>query len=300
MAPGRSVPSPVTPGRLGVIGDLVEDIVVWLGGPPERGTDTAATIHRARGGSAANVAAFAAPLVATRFVGCVGADATGDALVAALAGAGVDVRVQRRGRTGAIVVLVEPGGERTMLPDRAAAAELTEVPEDWAGGLDLVHVPAYCFGREPASGSTRGFLSAAMKAGSRVSFDASSVSVLRDYGTRRYLATVAEVRPSVLFANAAEAALLGLGQVLPHGGGIFVIKDGIRPTSVVEPSGRTTLVPVDAVEGVRDTTGAGDAVAAGYLAAVLAGAEPIEAVRAGHELARSVLTVPGAARAGAL
>ena len=48
----------------------------------------------------------------------------GEQLVASLAAAGVDVRVQRAGRTGTVAVLVEPGGERTMLPDRGAAAEL--------------------------------------------------------------------------------------------------------------------------------------------------------------------------------
>ena len=49
-------------GGLAVLGDLVEDVVVWLSGPAERGTDTAARIFRSRGGSAANVAAVAARL----------------------------------------------------------------------------------------------------------------------------------------------------------------------------------------------------------------------------------------------
>ena len=126
------------------VGDLVEDVVVWpaglaagqaggqAAGPARHGTDNPAVIHRTRGGSAANVAAFAraaAPAaVPARFIGCVGADPAGDVLCAELAGRGVDVRVQRRGRTGTIVVLVDGDGERTMYPDRAAAAELTEVP----------------------------------------------------------------------------------------------------------------------------------------------------------------------------
>jgi sugar/nucleoside kinase (ribokinase family) len=288
--------SPCPSGRLGVIGDLLTDVVVWLSGPPERGTDTAAKVSRARGGSAANVAAFAAPLVPTRFIGCVGEDAIGDALVAELVAAGVDVRVRRQGRTGTVVILVEPGGERTMFPDRGACADLVDVPEEWARDLDMLHVPAYCFARDPTATSTSGFMTTASQSGSRVSFDTSSVSVLRDYGTERYLALVAQVRPSIVFANSDEAALLGLRHQRPPGGGVFVVKDGIRPTAVINSSGDTTMVQVAPIVTAADSTGAGDAFAAGYLAAALCGAGPVEAVTLAHARARLVLRAPGAAQ----
>ena len=42
------------------IGDLIEDVVVWLSAEPNLGTDTYSIIQRTRGGSAANVAMFAA------------------------------------------------------------------------------------------------------------------------------------------------------------------------------------------------------------------------------------------------
>ena len=45
---------------------------------------------------------------------------------------------------------------------------------------------------------------------------------------------------------------------------------------------------------VVDTTAAGDSFAAAYLAARLAGAEPVEAARAGHALAGVVVCHPGA------
>jgi sugar/nucleoside kinase (ribokinase family) len=44
---------------------------------------------------------------------------------------------------------------------------------------------------------------------------------------------------------------------------------------------------------VRDLTGAGDAFAAGYLAAVLAGADAAASCEAGHRLAASVIETPG-------
>jgi sugar/nucleoside kinase (ribokinase family) len=67
--------------------------------------------------------------MAVRFVGRVGDDAAGAALVRDLVGAGVDARVQREGRTGTIVILVDEDGERTMYPDRAAAGELAGVTD---------------------------------------------------------------------------------------------------------------------------------------------------------------------------
>lgn len=85
---------------LAVVGDLVEDVV----GPVGRGTGTPSRVIGSRGGSAADVAVAAAAWRPVRLLGCVGADPLGDRLVAGLAGAGVDVRVQRRGRTGSVPV----------------------------------------------------------------------------------------------------------------------------------------------------------------------------------------------------
>jgi sugar/nucleoside kinase (ribokinase family) len=53
-------------------------------------------------------------------------------------------------------------------------------------------------------------------------------------------------------------------------------------------------VPVPPSPPARDSTGAGDAFAAGFLAARAHGADPVEAAHSGHQLARSVLFSPGA------
>ena len=68
---------PHRPGVLVTIGDLVEDVVVWSSGAVQYATDNPSVIHRARGGSAANVAAFACASVPARFIGCVGDDPVG-------------------------------------------------------------------------------------------------------------------------------------------------------------------------------------------------------------------------------
>lgn len=269
-----------------MVGDLVEDVVVWPDGPVERGTDTAARVFRSRGGSAANVAVAAAGHVPTRFLGCVGDDALGEALVRELAGAGVDVRVQRRGRTGTVVVLVDVDGERTFLPDRAAAAELSHVGVADLQDVSVLHVPAYGLHGGRTAMTVRGLL----QSGVPVSLDASSYAVLRAIGDFREL--VERVRPVVLFANADEARELDLrARPLPC---TVVVKDGARPTTVLRPGAEPLVVPVEPVEGVRDSTGAGDAFAAGWLSARMDGLDDRARVLRAHALARQVLASPGA------
>ena len=276
-------------GVLAVVGDLVEYVVVWPEGPVEHGTDTPARVFRSRGGSAANVAVAAAPYVATRFLGCVGADPLGDRLVAELGRAGVDVRAQRRGRTGTVVVLVDVDGERTFLPDRAAAADLATLEDADLQDVAVLHVPAYGLHGGSTAATVR---ETVLQAGRfAVSLDASSAAVLRAIGVDDFLALVRRVRPLVLFANADEARELGLGRC---SGTTVVLKDGADPTTVLLPDGGVLTVPVEPVHGVRDSTGAGDAFAAGWLSARMEGLDDAARVLRAHALARQVLAFPGA------
>lgn len=283
-------------GVLTVIGDLVEDVVVWPVGARRRGTDNPAVVRRARGGSAANVAAMAAPLVATRFIGRVGDDAVGTGLAEALARLGVDVRVQRGGRTGTVVVLVDADGERTMYPDRGAGAELADVPDAWLDGTAVLHVPAYGFAAEPCASSVRDAIGSARDLGARLTVDVSATSLMEHYGLDAFRALLDDLRPEIVFANGEEAASLGLldGVAVPPRGCAWVVKDGPRPATVVRDDGATTSVAAIAVDDVRDTTGAGDAFAAGFLAAWMGGAALDDACRAGHLVAASILSRPGA------
>jgi len=282
---------------IATLGDLLEDVVVWPSGPMRTGTDTPATIHRRRGGSAANVAAAVAHLgQPVRFIGSVGDDEIGTRLVAELAGRGVDVKAKRvkGASTGAIVVGVDPDGERSFFTDRGASTALERVKRSWLDGVTALHVPAYSFTVEPLASATIDAVWRVRAAGGEISIDTSSSGALRDMGTERFLELMADLEPDVVLANREEAALLGFDGAGCKGAGLTIVRSGSEPTVVVTESGKVEEIGVPPVEVVVDTTGAGDAFAAGWLVARAADAEVSEAVRRGHAVAARVLATPGA------
>jgi 2-dehydro-3-deoxygluconokinase len=68
-----------------------------------------------------------------------------------------------------------------------------------------------------------------------------------------------------------------------------------EPASIVRLQGTLHPIKAEPLQApVVDTTAAGDSFAAAYVAARLAGSEPVEAARAGHRLAGVVVCHPGA------
>lgn len=279
------------------VGDLIEDVVVWLDEPFREGTDTSSRVTRTRGGSAANVAYFAACNgTATRFAGCVGNDPLGESLVAQLARSGVDARVQRRGRTGSIIVIVHQNGERSMLTDRGAAIEFTDVDESVLDSVHILHVPAYSLVVEPIATSAIALARIARSRGIELSIDASSAAVLEHFGTARFHSLIAEMQPTYLLCNGDEAQVLGAANGMT-GASVVVIKRGAEPVVVITADDRFE-VAVPRVEEIRDTTGAGDAFAAGFLGARCGSGDLRHATGAGITLASRVLASPGATLEG--
>lgn len=284
-----------------VIGDLVEDIVVWLPESLNYGADTPSRIVRTRGGSASNVAVFATTVArnetnqapSSRLIAQVGDDRLGDQLIGALRDAGVDPCVVRGGRTGSIVVIVSPDGERTMLTDRAASTQLQQAPEKWFESVSLLHVPAYSLFSEPLATATRSCIATAHEKNIPVSIDASSASLIKEFGVNKFRELIHQLRPKIFFCNTDEAEVLNL-TTQPLDLDIVVIKAGARPTTLIENKVVKT-VEVEPVGEIIDTTGAGDAFAAGFLTKF--GENNLDTyicVLAGHQLAARVLRSPGA------
>ena len=114
------------------------------------------------------------------------------------------------------------------------------------------------------------------------------------FGVARFLERVAALAPAVFLANAEEAKALNLAANVPAP--VTVVKDGPRPVMLLAGGERCCeQVSVVPARVVTDTTGAGDAFAAGFLTSWSRGATPAAAVTAGNALAATVLSRPGAA-----
>ena len=241
------------------LGDLTLDVVVRLAGPIAVGGDTDAVIRLGPGGQAANVAAWAATLGASaRFVGKTGEDDAGTLARSRLASYGVEVVGPVEGRGGTICSLVSPEGERSMAADRGSAADLLpdELDPAWFAGCKNLFVSGYALLREPARSAARRAVDTARGQGARVSVDLASWSAVRAAGVDGFRDTVRALSPDVVFANEDEERVVGG----PFSGATWISKRGARGCSFAGEM-RAALP----VERVVDSTGAGDALAAGWI-----------------------------------
>ncbi len=283
---------------MGFLGDLLEDVVVHRRSGVRTDTDTPCAILRRRGGSAANAAVAAAGVLGpgrVRFFGQVGADPLGDRLLDELAAGGVEPCVRRDGRTGTVVVLTGADGERTMLTDRGACAELDGFEAPWLEDLAILHVAGYSLLEDPLASAARRMIRAVRDAGGIVSVDACSVGAIADSGVDDFRNTLAGIRPDLLLCDSGESDLLESTGGYRQLAGLVVIKDGPRPTRLYGAGFDGEALTPPQLERVPDTTGAGDSFAGGLLAARLAGGDWLEATASGQAAAARHLRALAAA-----
>jgi ribokinase len=281
-----------------VLGDVMVDVVTRLSVPLAPGSDAPALIRLHGGGSAANTAAWLAQAGAEPvLVGRVGDDERGRGARDELRAAGVDARLVADPDlpTGTCVVIVGPDGERTMAPDAGANDGLSDadLSDDVLGAAGHLHVAGYALLRPGSRPAARAAISRALEHGMPVSVDPSSAALL----SPEFLDHAAGA--GLLLPNADEARMLSgegdperAARALATRFGEVVVTlgaDGALWTDGRE-SVRADPVPVEAAV---DSTGAGDAFAAGLLAARLDGAAPAEALAAGARLAAEAVGRPG-------
>ncbi len=296
--------SVVTPARLVVVGDVIDDIVVIPRGPVLADTDTRAQILRSAGGSGANTAAWLGHLgCAVDFVGAAGAD-TAEFHARALRDTGVTPHlvVVPDAPTGTIVIIVE-GERRTMLTERGANDRLSahDVSDALFESAAALYLSGYsvtgAFGVEGA----RELMARARRSRVRVALGAGSVGFLAEVGPEGFRTLLPGA--DLFLVNRAEGALLtGYEEpteivtellrdvplvvlTLGEGGALIASRrDGV--IGVIS-------VPVEPVDLV-DPTGAGDAFAAGFVSDWIASTDLERAGRAGAALAAQAVMHPGA------
>jgi ribokinase len=235
------------------IGDLILDVVVLPERPLAPDGDTPAAIRLASGGQAANVAAWASALGArSRLICKRGNDGASELAAAGLAAAGVEIcGPVADGRGGVVVSVRNAQGERTMASDRGVASMLdsSELDPGWLESCDVLHVSGYCLLREPMAQAAI----AAARLAPRVTVDLASAHDIELVGASTFAARLEALGPELAFATEAERA------AVPEFDTAWVIKLGARGARFPEGEYRAPTV------SVVDTTGAGDALAAGYL-----------------------------------
>jgi sugar/nucleoside kinase (ribokinase family) len=196
-------------------------------------------------------------------------------------------------------VLVDGAGERTMITDRGAGEALR--PEDLPLALfdgGHLHLSGYTFSGGSRRETALEALRLAREAGMSVSVDPSSVPLLEAVGPKRFLGWTRGT--DLCFPNLEEGALLGgergpervAERMLEHYPGV-VLKLGAAGALYAGADGERVRLPAEPAR-VADTTGAGDALCAGFLTAWLSGAPAGGALTRGVELAaRAVERVGG-------
>ena len=246
------------------LGDLLLDVIVRLEQPLRAGTDAAAETRTGSGGQAANVAAWAASLGAeARFVGKRGDDPAAALASAELARLGVEVfGPVALGHSGVVVSIVGSDGERSMASDRGVAPTLSaeELDPVWFDGVSHLHLSGYSVMSSPIDGAAARAAEIVRAAGGATSVDLASTSVIERFGTERLRQSLAALGPELVFANEEEVAAVGL-DALPAA--TWAIKRGAAGAAVVRGREREEFAAVQTT--VVDSTGAGDAFAAGYL-----------------------------------
>jgi ribokinase len=286
-----------------VVGDLMADVVAWASAPLEHASDTPAQVTTHPGGGGANVAARLAALgVPVVLVSRAGDDAAGRAAIAELRAAGVETRVavDPLRATGTCVVIVEPGGERTMLPDRGANAMLVpaDLPVEELRAATHLHLSGYTLLDPGSRAAGLVALQHAREGGATMSVDPASAAPLRAAGPeafRRWTTGADWLLPNedeatvLTGARDAEAAAWSLAR-----DGTEVVVTLGRRGALWSDGERVERVPAAPAPAEVDSTGAGDAFTAGWLAARLSGAEPRDALEAACALAARALGEAGA------
>lgn len=263
--------------RIVALGDLNLDVFARAPSSVEPGGERRSTVRAVPGGSAGTFARVAADEGAdVSFIGCVGTDLIGDLLIRSLRDSGVDTFVARIEKPSGTILALEQGDERTMVCSRGANDGLNEasIPKGLFADADHLHVSGYMVLSPRQLPAARYTIELARQHDMTVSLDPPPANLIASFGVDAFLAEIADV--DWFFPNLAEGRIL-TGSDTPDK--VVGVLSGIFSTGALTlgPSGalawgdgeRDLHEPKEIVPG--NPTGAGDAFAAAFVVARLAG-----------------------------
>ena len=268
---------------------------------------------RGFGGDTLNTAVYLARLdVNVDYLTALGDDGLSDEMIAAWTAEGVGTRrvVRLPGKLpGLYMIQTDAKGERQFFHwrDTSAARRLMDVAEtdeilNSLMSYDIVYLSAITLSIYDEAGRQR-LLAAVKRArllGTRFVFDTNfrargwpDLAVVRQaFGAAFEVANIVLTSTEDLLALYPGEGHAELMARIPSPELVFRLGE---PVSLLRFSGGSSEVRAEPMtKPVVDTTAAGDSFAAAYIAARLAGADPVEAARAGHRLASLVICYPGA------
>jgi len=283
------------------IGDAALDVIVKMQTELHVGSDTSSQISMHGGGAAANTATWLANLGHSVYFSCrLGNDAAGRAIAAEFDQWGIEYRKEflTNEKTGVVVVLVNNAGERTMFPDSGANSGIDEKNLPPLAGFDAAFLSRYSLFNPLSTSGVLRMISMIKAANIPLIFDPASVGTMTSFGRERVLEMLSVMDIAIMnddearfIAGKSELndALESLTSLVP----LVVIKTG-SSGAIAQLRGDTLLESKTEAIAAIDTTGAGDAFAAGFIPRWLESHDPLESMKAGNEVARRCVAIIGA------
>lgn len=292
--------------ELCVVGDFAWDVLIRTNTELLRGGDTFGEVMLMPGGSAANVAVWAARCgLPTHFIGKIGRDRMGllaceDLLAEHVVGHLVESDAHT---TGSVAVFVDHTGERSMVSGHGADFYLlpSELPRDLIAHSRHLHLTAWSFFTDPPRTSARVAARIAQQSGATLSFDPGSFQMIQEMGVDHFIGVTRDLGIDLFLPNKEEGEILtGLKDPEAMARDLTEIYDSSLVILKLDADG--ALVWLDgsphhippATNNLVDATGAGDSFAGAFLARHLSGATPLEAATFATSISAWVIEHPGA------
>jgi sugar/nucleoside kinase (ribokinase family) len=283
------------------IGDAALDVIVKMQTELHVGSDTSSQISMHGGGAAANTATWLANLGHSVYFSCrLGDDAAGRAIAAEFDQWSIEYHKEflANEKTGVVVVLVNNAGERTMFPDSGANSGIDEKNLPPLAGFDAAFLSGYSLFNPLSTSGVLRMISMIKAANIPLIFDPASVGTMTSFGRERVLEMLSVMDIAIMNddearfitgKNELNDALESLTSLVP----LVVIKTG-SSGAIAQLRGDTLLESKTESIAAIDTTGAGDAFAAGFIPRWLESHDLLESMKAGNEVARRCVAIIGA------